>query len=144
MTILLANTWSASPISSDAVPRYLDAFVSALLVPTYGSQHGRRVRFLIRRTDDMYALRAAIPALTSNDGWEAAVVDRLDDASTVGRALRNATAVFWADDGKDVSLAREGKLLLETAAEVGVRRFVYRSQIQSRLGSKGARDALDL
>jgi hypothetical protein len=151
MTILLANTWSPHPtlLQSDAVPRYLATFVTSLLSLIRANNqgqapNGQKVRFLLRSKDDVYPLQAAIATLLKSDAWEAAIVERLDDVSALERALYGVDVVLWADDGRDRILVKDGRVLLDVAAEMGVRRFVFRSQVQLKAGNKTSAEGMAL
>jgi hypothetical protein len=144
MTILLAHTWTASGslLQSDAVPRYLAAFVAALLASR--ADDGPRLRFLLRRADDVHALQAAATPLLRSGAWEAAVVPVLDDVPALERALHGARVVLWADDGRGHQLARDGRALLHLAAHMGIQRFVFRSQVQLDTNGKAAEEGIAL
>jgi hypothetical protein len=151
MTILLANTWTpacagSGLLQSDAVPHYLAAFIAALLAarPDDDGRGKPRVRFLLRRADDMHALQAAVAPLLQSGAWEAAIVPAADDVPALERALHGARVVLWADDGRGHQLMRDGRVLLHLAAHMGVQRFVFRSQVQPNTGSKAADEGIAL
>jgi hypothetical protein len=136
MTILLANTWApgTGALEPSVVPRYLCALVSALL------DAGARVRFILRRTEDASALQVAF----GNAAWEASVVPAADDVLAIERAVNGASVVLWADGTRGRQLVRDGRVLLQLAASMGVQRFVYRSQVQIDASSKASDEAIAL
>jgi hypothetical protein len=136
MTILLANTWApgTGALEPSVVPRYLCALVSALL------DAGARVRFILRRTEDASALQVAF----GNAAWEASVVPAADDVPAIERAVNGASVVLWADGTRGRQLVRDGRVLLQLAASMGVQRFVYRSQVQIDASSKASDEAIAL
>jgi hypothetical protein len=140
MTILLANTWSNQPTTTETIPQYLVLFVSALLRASQSSQ-AHRLRLLLRRKEDIYALQAAIPALTTSDAWEVAWVERLDNVQVIGKALKDVHVVLWVDDERERHFVRDGKMLLKAISSTEVLHFVYRGQVQSALGRTNMEEA---
>lgn len=144
MSILLTNTWSIQPITKETVPRYLALYVESLLSGIHVQDKTSKLRFMLQRKEDMFALQAAIPMLFHSDVWEAVIVDRLDNENSISQALSGMGAVLWVDNGRDRLLARDGRALLNAAAERRIRRFVFRSQVHSKSARRSAAEAVEL